>query len=457
MSRMKNTGNLFLFVVLLSFVTAVLGAEDGRPCLKGSTDKNPLSYRLGEEMTFTLRLERAEALPRGLEVSWTRTGDDGKTMSGRIPADPERPLVLKTSIDRPGFVRIFAVLRRSDGDVWMPDGRPPKKDRAGELPGAVFFDGGAGADVAAIRQGVAAPPDFDAFWSRHKAVLAAVPMAGATCVELPSANPVVKVFAVSVPCAGPRPSTGYLVVPAKTGKYPAEMHFHGYETSWSKSATNPPDVSKEKGDVLKFILSAHGFELNRDDAYYKAVREKSSSNGYGHAFDPAQNANPETAYFCGMTYRVMRGVEYVKSRPEWNGRNLTVAGSSQGGLQSIWAAALVPGVTEARVSVPWCCDIGGTEVARNRGAWFVEWVPALGFYDLVNMARRIPPSCRVDVVRAGLGDYTCPPSGVAAFYNNLTCPKSIVWVQGSTHGYVPPAHEAFRFEASAKSPQPAAR
>jgi cephalosporin-C deacetylase-like acetyl esterase len=39
---------------------------------------------------------------------------------------------------------------------------------------------------------------------------------------------------------------------------------------------------------------------------------------------------------------------------------------------------------------------------------------------------------------AGIGDYTCPPTGVAAFYNNLTCPKLIRWVQGATHGYRPP-------------------
>ena len=400
-------------------------------------------------MTFTLRLERGEVLPDGLEVSWTRTGDDGKTESGKVPADPGRSIVLKTSIDRPGFVRIYAILRCPDGSAWMPDGRPARKDRAGELPGSVFFDGGAGAGVPMIRQGVASPSDFDAFWSRHKAVLAAVPMVGATCKELPSANPAVKVFAVSVPCVGPRPSTGYLVVPTKAGKYPAEMHFYGYETSWSKYATDPPDVSKDKGGALKFFLSAHGFELNRDEEYYRAERKKASSNGYGHAFDPAQNADPETAYFCGMTYRVMRGVEYLKSRMEWNGRDLAVAGSSQGGLQAIWAAALVPGVTEARISVPWCCDIGGESIGRNRGVWFVKWHPALGYYDSVNMARRIPAPCRVDVVRAGLGDYTCPPSGVAAFYNNLSCQKSIVWVQGSTHSYVPPMREVFRFEASA--------
>ena len=34
--------------------------------------------------------------------------------------------------------------------------------------------------------------------------------------------------------------------------------------------------------------------------------------------------------------------------------------------------------------------------------------------------------------------YICPPSGVMAFYNNLTCPKSLMFVQGATHTSHPP-------------------
>ena len=60
-----------------------------------------------------------------------------------------------------------------------------------------------------------------------------------------------------------------------------------------------------------------------------------------------------------------------------------------------------------------------------------------------NMAKRIPKTCRMVVPWAGLGDYICPPSGVAAFYNNLTCPKQITWVQGATHFYYPPAAQTF--------------
>jgi len=426
-------------VLLCAAVSAgcCLAAAKG-PWIRGTTDKDPVSYRAGEAMVFSLTLEQAENLPSGLEICWTRTGDDGIEAKGKAPASPGRPVEIKTSLDRPGFVRIYALLRNPDGTVWVPKGGEARKDRSGGYKGAVFFDGGAGADVDAIRQGAPEPGDFDAFWAKHRTALAAVPMDGVACKELPSRNPAVKIFSVTIPCAGPKPSTGYLIVPAKEGKYPAEAMFYGYGTSWTRRATEAPDGSRESGKIMKLLLSAHGFELNREPAYYKAEREKVKSNGYGHAFDPEQNSDPEKAYFCGMTYRVMRGIEYLKSRPEWNGKDLVMVGTSQGGLQSIWGAALVPGVTEAKVTVPWGCDIAGPSVGRNHGEWFLKWVPALGYYDTANMAKRIPKTCKVTVVRAGLGDYTCPPSGVAAFYNNLSCPKDIVWVQGSTHGYVPP-------------------
>ena len=70
----------------------------------------------------------------------------------------------------------------------------------------------------------------------------------------------------------------------------------------------------------------------------------------------------------------------------------------------------------------------------------------MGYYDAVNFARRIPDSCRVEITRAGLGDYTCPPMGIARLWNAIhPGNRSILWVQGSTHGYTPPEYEGRDF------------
>lgn len=393
----------------------LLGAALGTYAqLFGTTSGSPLEYRVGEEMVFDIRTVNATNVPAGTSVEWERAGDDGLTVTGRCDGTS---VTVKTSIDRPGFVRLIARLKDASGKELLK------------------FEGGAGADVAKIRQGVPEPKDFDAFWARQKAKLAAVPMT----VEreaLKSPTPGVKLYKVKIACAGPMPSTGYLSIPEKPVKLPARLEFHGYNASWLGRNNRPPRSVSNTEIVM--AVSAHGFDLGREGAYYNKIREGTVSNGYTHGFDPVENANPETSYFLGMALRDVRACEYVKTLPEWNGKDLTAGGYSQGGLQSIWVAALVPGVSVASAGIPWNCDIGGSEVGRLRGDWYVKWVPGLGYFDPVNFAARIPKTCYLQIPHAGLCDYICPPSGVSAFWNNLTCPRRIRWVQNSTHGTEPP-------------------
>ena len=410
---------------------AFAGEWDG-VLLQGRTLEDKAFYAPGEKMTFELRLTGAEqATNRACFIKWVRTGDDGKREEGKVPASADEPLVLETSLDKPGFVRIFAELVDKDGKPCRKDAEKYKGER-----NKIFFDGGAGVEPEKL-QSVPEPADFDAFWTKQKARLVAMPMT-VRRKELPSQQG--RVYAVEISCPSVRPVTGYLQVPADaspTNRYPCRLDLHGYGYYPNPKA---PTGAWHK-DALVLSINAHGLrlpEFGADAAYYKALEWEIKSNGHTYGFDPKQNADPETAYFNGMALRVMRALQYLKSLPEWNGKDLIASGDSQGGLQTIWAAALDPDVTRAESTVTWCCDMDGTELGRNRGAWHLEWVPALGYYDPVNMARRIPKTCLTVIPRAGLGDYTCPPSGLAVLYNNIPGPKKIVWMQGSTHGYIPP-------------------
>lgn len=411
--------------------------------LVGETDRNPLEYRAGEKMTFTLALVNADGpLEEGAyRIDWRRTGDDGLVTNGTVALPLARPLVVETSLAQPGFVRLEAVVVDAKGEPFRKTFAPGALTADGSRPmhpwereeTRVFFDGGAGVGVDTLR-GVPPPDDFAAFWKRQRARLAEVPVK-VRRRPLKSPNKTVALWAVEIDCAGKRPVTGYLSIPLDgTRKWPARLQTHGY--SFFKHT--PPD--EIKGGEILLDINAHGQRLEAfggTDEALKALGESIKSNGQRYAFDPKQNADPETAYFNGMALRVMRALDCLKTLPEWNGRDLEASGTSQGGLQTIWAAALEPALTRAQATVPWCCDMGGTEFGRNRGDWFVRWVPALGYYDPINMARLIPSTCRLEIPRAGLGDYICPPSGIAVFYNNLTCPREIGWMQGSTHSFVP--------------------
>ena len=413
-------GKTIVAAAVLTAALSLRAADDPVTYVFGETDKSPVDYAVGEEMRFTLSAKGPCAA--GCSLEWVRAGDDGVTETNRASVAADRPVTYRTKIDRPGFVSIVAKLLG-------PDGKPVK--------GTVPFRGGAGASVDTIAP-YPEPADFDAFWAERKRRLAAVPMKP-ELREVKSPYPELRVWAFSVPCAGPRPATGYLCVPVAASAerpVPIRMEVGGY----GFSCHNPPKTPMK--DRITINVNAHGMKLpafGGDAAYYERLGEEIKSNGHTYAFDPAQNADPDTAYFMGMAYRLMRALQFAKSRPEWNRKDIWVAGGSQGGFQTLLTAGLDPDVTEASPSVPWCCDIGGSEYGRLRGDWYVRWTPALGYFDPVHHARRMNPKLYCDVTRAGLGDYTCPPSGIAALYNALPCRKRIAWTQNETHGYVQPA------------------
>lgn len=391
-----------------------------------------VDYAPGEpmEFTFDFNLNGGAKPSMPYFLDWTRTGDDGKTEKGKLPVEWGKPLTVRTAMDKPGFVRITARLVDNKGGM-------VSVKRYNRVSGLVF-DGGAGVEIAKIQQATPEPADFDAFWKKQRELLSAVPLKP-ELTELKSNNPKVKIYAVSVPCAGPRPMTGYLTVPADDSKkYPAQASYQGYGFHLPRAPKNGPD------NRIVLVVNAHGFDLEKPKAYYDQFGQSIRSNGKIYAWDPVQNANPETAYFRGMALRVMRSLDFLKSLPQWNGKDLSVEGGSQGGLQTIWAAGLDPAVTRAIPVVPWCCDLNGKSIKRL-GGWLPPWTPALGYFDAVNHGKRI--RCFTWINRAGLGDYTCPPSGVASLYNGMKCPKSIVWVQDSTHGYIAPNAQKFTVES----------
>jgi cephalosporin-C deacetylase len=399
--------------------------------LKGTTDKNPLHYQVGETITFTLNLEtKGQAIPDGYTIKWNRTGDDGVADKGDSPAN-QQPLVIKTKAEKPGFVRIYAELYDNNGN---PARKPKQPGRSSGDWSKVFFEGSAAADPLLMKT-TQEPQDFDEFWKRQLARLDATPLQP-TLQPVPSKNPKVAIYAVTIPCPGPdnRPATGYITIPAnaKDKSIPAELTVHGRGYILQDIPTNGPE------NKVVFEVNAHGYDLGKDKEYYDEYLKNTSSNGHGYGFDPIQNSNPETAYFNGMALRDLQALRYLKTRIEWNQKDLKINGGSQGGLQAIWLAALDHDVTTIAPSVPWCCDMGGKSLGRIIGSWHIKYVPQLDYYDPIFHAARIPTSCNVNIARAGLGDYVSPPSGVFIFFSKLKCPKSITWIQGGTHGYTPP-------------------
>jgi cephalosporin-C deacetylase-like acetyl esterase len=257
----------------------------------------------------------------------------------------------------------------------------------------------------------------------------------------------IDIYAVEIDCFGPRPVTGWLRIPAgaATNSLPAVAMFDGYNGNnfW---VPKPPEWPT--GNRIMLHVNAHGYEMvGHDSQYYKDFGDKvngvstNAPKRANYALEPSDYDNPKDTYFYYMAMRVIRAFDYLKTRPEWNGKDLEAEGGSQGGLQTMWAASLVEGLSAARPSITWGCDIGnsrnwsGPFLTNN---WGIPHVAGAFYFDAALHAKRVPTSCNVHITRLGLGDYTCPPRGVLLSYYNMKCPVKANLVQGSTHGYTPP-------------------
>ena len=390
----------------------------------GRSDKSPLSYKIGEEMIFSFEVDFGDVKPGKWSLVYERKGDDHKTFSGKVPAN--QPLTVKTSIDRPGFVNVNVYLVNGRGT------RLTKLDyRNKQAP--IGFYAGAGVDIETLCD-CGEPEDFDEFWAKQKKRLAECPFKDCTEKILEKELPDGNVYAVSIPAPGPRPATGYMTIPkgAKEKSLPILITFNGY----GLIRQLPPESIMP--DCIHLHINAHGQKLGQDEAYYEEFFKSLCTGNVNYTYDPELNKNPETCFFNGMVMRVLRALEYLKTCPEWDGVNIKASGNSQGGLQTMWAAALDKDVTEATPAVTWCCDMAGSPKAgRLSGLYPIAYQRALEYYDPVFMAKRITQA-QVTILRCGLGDYICPPTGVAISYLNLATPKKTIhFYQGSEHGFVP--------------------
>ena len=128
-----------------------------------------------------------------------------------------------------------------------------------------------------------------------------------------------------------------------------------------------------------------------------------------------------------MLLRDIRAIQYAKTLPEWDGKNIKVSGGSMGAFQSIFVAMLDQDITYCDVFIPWLSNVNGEAEGRMKSICLPEYVPALLYYDISNA-----------IISARLGDYECPPSGIAVLFRNAKGRMVLDFSQNGTHGYSSP-------------------
>ena len=407
-----------LFVLPLLLAVLSLGAVEYDFEIK--TDKKHWALKAGEKVTFSFRLLSREdkkapfKVVTGQKVSYELMGDGGMKNVKKVFVTSEKPFTVTSSLNGPGWLCISYIVRDAKGKPVYITGKK----------GKVLLQKGIGVlyDPEKIQPGQKEPADFDAFWKAQREALDKVPMKPVlTAVPAPRNAKGYACFDVQIPCAGGMPVSGYLCLPegAKPQSLPAIVTFHG--AGVRSSALYPFSRS------IHLDINAHGIPNGKEKTFYENLTKTTLKN-----YRFAGAASRDTVYFKGMYLRVMRALDYVKSRPEWNGKVLVAYGASQGGGQAIAAAALDPQVTLCVAGVPAVGDHAGSLAAFPRRPGWPKFydarsqkadqkmVDATAYFDNVFFAKRI--KCET-YLSAGLMDMSCSPAGVYLVYKNAASKK----------------------------------
>ncbi|MDF1858885.1 MAG: acetylxylan esterase [Verrucomicrobiales bacterium] len=384
---------------------------DAAPSLEISTDREDALYQENEEVTFTIRAKDGDRNINKGEISWSLSRDGfGTVGSGKQSIEGGKAVLAKGSLDRPGFLLLTATFAGSD-----------------KVKTTAY--GGAGVSPLKIPLSLPVPDDFDSFWSDQKAKLAKVPMSFTAELQATGeADKALEAFDVKIPCEedGP-PVSGYFAQPksATPKSLPAVLWVHG---AGVRSSSLPNALKGARGGFLSLDINAHGIPNGKPKEFYSEL-----SQGELKTYRHDGRESRDTIYFRGMLVRLVRAIDFLTSRPEWDGKVLAVMGHSQGGLQALAAGGLDDRVTFVGSGVPAGCDHSGMTVDRISG--WPKLVPvengvpdpaaleASRYIDAVNFATR----CHADaIVSAGFIDRTCPPTSVYAAYNALQGRKEMI-------------------------------
>ena len=381
------------------------------------TNKNPLTYKCGEEMKFEIQFTEDGKPKAGQPLEWIITSDDGSPMRSGKVVSQETPLKLSATCKTPGFVRVRVFAKDKDGKTLYAIRKFDKRRQP------ISFQGGAGACIEKITSSTQEPDDFDAFWQRQLDEQAKIPLTFERKLLPKYSNGNFNVWELTVSCVG-KPAKAFLSIPknAKAKSLPLLVQYIGYGVG----AIHPVN----KDNVICLRVARHSYELLREKKYYEDFKNGELKN---FGLSAKKNENPEDCYFKYMILRDLRALEYAKKHVEqWNGKDIIVEGGSMGGFQSAFVAMLDKDVKHTILVVPWMTDLwASNHTTRQKCEFTPQWTPSIRYFDSNYAIKRI--KCRVDVY-AWLGDYVCPPAGIMVLYNNAKCPITFNMGQNGNHG-----------------------
>lgn len=398
---------------LLAFLSANLGyAQQGRraPQMVITPDKENGVYAVGDTVRWTFAWQSEAEPPAAIQYSLKSGGlkEVGKgelTLTNKIAT-------LETKFDASGTLLVEA--------RWLPSNFANRAS------------GGAVAAPERIAPAVPAPGDFDAFWKEKIAELKKVPLNPKLEPE-DGGRSGISYAKITLDNIRGTHVNGQIARPETGEKFPALLivqwaGVYGLEKGWV--------TGRAAEGWLTMNILPHDLPIDQPETFYRQ-----QSAGPLRNYWNIGNDDRDASYFLRMYLSCYQAVEYLKTRPDWDGKTIVVQGESQGGQQALMLAGLYPeAITACLANVPAGCDMLGPDAGNAPG--FPRWYfnvdgknpkkvrETSRYFDVVNFARRI--KCPV-IVGVGLRDETCSPSSILAATNQISGPKEVILLPRAGH------------------------
>ncbi len=412
-------------------------------------EKDPTDYKVGETITFRIEFRSGNDLISVPKFDYSISAEDDTAKSGTVSGE-NGYFEVSTTISKPGVVRIIATPRNEDGTE-LKNGTSSYR-----------MVGGACANIEDIEMVMAEPDDFDEYWAACIDELYTVfPNILKIEKDTDNSDSRYDVYRIYFDCVGKKEflntaaageePNGDTYVAAKLTIdkeiAPGEAKFS--LTYQGAGVYTSPGVSKKEGYVTLCVF-AHSILMDQEDSYYTELKSGILPENYLRR--QKYNDDSDMSYKKYIFLRDLQAVRFLKEffgengggqgtvdgvdtsawAGLWNGLDIEVTGSSQGGWQSLAVAALDHDVTKMTANVPGMSDIYANHYEPGRDNYDSGYYHySQKYFDGASLAKRIVCD---SYIRTGFGDEQCPASIVICVYNALSCSKELKIWQCMPHG-----------------------
>lgn len=376
-------------------------------------DHQDWTYKVGETATFRISVTKSATPLAGAVIDYEAGPEMYQDVKKTAVVLKDGTLTVKGKMSKPGFYRV---------DVKTTIGGKEYKGACA----AAFSPG-------QLKPTTVNPADFDQFWqnaiseARHTDLNPTKRLLPERCTKD------VNVYEVSFQNVRWGSCTyGILCEPVKPGKYPALLRVPG-------AGVRPygGDIYTASKGAVTLEIGIHGIPVTMQQSVYDDLGQGALNGYWEFGMD-----NRDKSYYKHVVLGCIRALDYIEQYTPWNGKELGVTGSSQGGFLSLATAGLDRRITfYAPVHAALCDHTASLKGVAcgwphyfywNKGKGMEKQIETSRYYDGVNFARRIT-NAQTGWFSFGYNDDVVPPTTAWATYNIVKGPKSITPYQQTAH------------------------